>query len=298
MSKTLGVLVMEHVAIGLVENNKVLGPLRVFPERGASIDVLQTMPAETLAEVFCRELAAAAKGEKIHAVGLGIPGIIQRGVIEDSPNLHQLKGFNMQGAIKSALRLGDQPVAVYVFNDADAMAAGIAATRGELNKLIRVWTLGNGIGFGRYPWREGIWEGGHTVVSLDPRENFCACGGRGHLEGIMGNRAMRLRFLDLEPEEVFENARSGDPRCSEFVTLWHRALAAAAASNVHMEGPGKFFITGPNAKFIDIGVLDRILHEMVKMSPLQGSFFELIPTSDSEGVIGAAVNADRLVSGS
>jgi len=33
-------------------------------------------------------------------------------------------------------------------------------------------------------------------------------------------------------------------------------------------------------KFIDIGLLDRLLHEMVKMSPLQGSRFELVPTSD------------------
>jgi glucokinase len=297
MSKTLGVLVMEHISVGLVENNKVLGPIRAYPERGGSLDALQTMPAESLGELIRRELETAAKDEKISAVGLGFPGIIQGGVIEDSPNLHQVKGFNLQAALSASLRFGGEPVPVHVFNDADAMAAGIAATRGELNKLIRVWTLGNGIGFGRYPWRPGIWEGGHTVVTLDPKENFCGCGGRGHLEGIMGTRSMRLRFLDLEPDEVFANARTGDARCSEFVTLWHRALAAAAASNVHMEGPGKFFITGPNAKFIDIGLLDRILHEMVKMSPLQGSFFEVIPTSDEEGVIGAAVNAERMSAG-
>ena len=59
---------------------------------------------------------------------------------------------------------------------------------------------------------EGVWEGGHTVVTLDDKENFCGCGGRGHLEGIMGHRAMRLRFLDMEPEEVFEAAKNG--RCA------------------------------------------------------------------------------------
>jgi len=46
-------------------------------------------------------------------------------------------------------------------------------------------------------------------------------------------------------------------------------------------------------KFIDIALLDRLLHEMVKMSPLQGSRFEVIPTSDEMGIIGAAVNANR-----
>jgi len=77
------------------------------------------------------------------------------------------------------------------------------------------------------------------------------------------------------------------------VMLCHRALTAATATCIHMEGPGTFFITGPDVKFIDIALLDRLLHEMVKMSPLQGSRFEVIPTSDEMGIIGAAVNADR-----
>ena len=99
---------------------------------------------------------------------------------------------------------------VLTLNDADAFAAGIAATRGHLDTLIRVWTLGSGVGFGRYPSADGIWEGGHVVVSLDPKEKYCGCGGIGHLEGIVGRRGMRQRFLDLEPEEVFANAAAGD----------------------------------------------------------------------------------------
>ena len=86
----------------------------------------------------------------------------------------------------------------------------MAATRGQLNKLTRVWTIGNGIGYGRWPYVEGVWEGGHITVTLDPKERFCGCGGVGHLEGIMGYRAMRMRFLDLEPEEVFAHAKQGD----------------------------------------------------------------------------------------
>jgi glucokinase len=128
---------------------------------------------------------------------------------------------------------------VHVANDADAVAAGLAATGGHLDKLTRVWTLGNGIGYGRWPYVEGVWEGGHTVVTLDPKERYCGCGGVGHLEGIMGNRAMRLRFLDLEPEEVFANAKAGRQRCREFVDLWHRALAAGTASFIHLAGPGR-----------------------------------------------------------
>jgi predicted NBD/HSP70 family sugar kinase len=284
---------MEHIAVGLVEGHKVLGPPSIFPEKVQSLDPLQSMPAEGIVDCIRRQVEKVADGEKIEVIGIGFPGIIRDGVVEDSPNFHQAKGFALQAALSAALTGKAAGVRVRLFNDADVMAAGIAATQGKLNALTRVWTLGNGVGFGRFPSSEGIWEGGHSVVTLDPKENFCGCGGRGHLEGILGRRSMRLRFLDLEPEEVFENARTGDARCTEFVTLCHRALTAATATSIHMEGPGTFFITGPDVKFIDIALLDRLLHEMVKMSPLQGSRFEVIPTSDEMGIIGAAVNAER-----
>jgi len=289
MPRSVGVLVMEHIAVGLVQNNKLDGPLTMYPEQGASLDSLQSMPAESIGDCLQQQIIKAARGEKISYIGLGFPGIIRGGVIEDSPNLHQVKGF----ALQAALSARGFTVPIRVFNDADAMAAGIAATRDKLGKLIRVWTLGNGVGFGRYPWSEGIWEGGHSVVTLDPKEKFCGCGGRGHLEGILGHRAMRLRFLDLEPDEIFSNARSGDPRCTDFVKMCHRALAAATATSIHMDGPGQFYITGHNAKFIDTVVLDRYVHDMVKMSPLQGSRFEIVSTSDEVGIIGAALNAER-----
>ena len=109
----------------------------------------------------------------------------------------------------------------------------------------------------------------------------------------MGHRAMRLRFLDMEPEEMFDQARSGDERCGDFVKLWHRALAAATANSIHLDGPGKFFVSGPNARFIQTGVLQLYLQEMVKMSPLQGSTIEVIPTSDEVAIIGAAVSASH-----
>ncbi len=295
MRRTVGVLVMEHIAVGLVEGHKVLGPPNIFPEKVESLDPLQSMPAEGIVDCIRRQVEKVAGGERIEAIGIGFPGIIRNGVVEDSPNFHQAKGFPLQAALSSALSGKTAGPQVRLFNDADVMAAGVAAAQGKLHELTRVWTLGNGVGFGRYPSSEGIWEGGHSVVTLDPKENFCGCGGRGHLEGILGRRSMRLRFLDLEPEEVFENARAGDARCTEFVMLCHRALTAATATSIHMEGPGTFFITGPDVKFIDIALLDRLLHEMVKMSPLQGSRFEVIPTTDEMGIIGAAVNAERAI---
>jgi predicted NBD/HSP70 family sugar kinase len=184
-------------------------------------------------------------------------------------------------------------VPLSIFNDADVMAAGLAATRGHMDRMVRVWTLGTGIGFGRFPILEGIWEAGHAIVSLDPKEQFCGCGGKGHLEGIMGHRAMRLRFMDLEPEEVFQQAEAGEARCVEFVKLWHRALAAATASSIHQTGAGKFFITGFNARFVNLTLVKEYLHEMVKLSPLQAYSLEVVQGGETVATIGAAVNAEH-----
>jgi glucokinase len=286
MGRTVGVLAMEHVAAAVVEGDRIVGAVHVFPEEGGA-DSLRDMPGEEIAETIRRQVLRAAEGGDVVALGVGIPGIILDGVVAESPNLQQLKGLDLQKLLGSAF----PAAAVRIRNDADTVAAGIAATRGELDRVVRVWTLGTGIGFGRYPWVPGMWEGGHAVVTLDPKERFCGCGGAGHLEGIMGHRAMRLRFLDLEPEEVFDGARRGDERCRDFAKLWHRALAGATATSIHFDGPGKFYITGPNARFVDGPLLNTYLHEMVKMSPLQGSFLEVLETSDETAIIGAAVSA-------
>ncbi len=292
MRRAIGVITAEHIATGLVEDQHLAGSLRVFGKDPAA-DSLASVPPTEIAARIVREIQVADMNHEARCVGVALPGIIRDGFVEESPNLRQLKGAHMRDLISNALQQAGVSAPVAVFNDADVMAAGLAATRGLLDQQIRVWTLGNGIGFGVYPWREGIWEGGHITVSLDPREHFCGCGGIGHLEGVMGHRAMRLRFLDLEPDEIFDNARQGDPRCTDFVKLWHRALAAATASSIHMAGPGKFFVCGFNAKYLDVNLLNRYLHEMVKMSPLQGYALEVVSGGDEIGVVGAAVNALR-----
>lgn len=293
MGQTIGVLATRQVAVGVVEDNALTGPIKVFPEGAGNPDALRTMTGDEIAELIGEQVLLCARERQIDGVGVGFPGVIRSGIVEESPNLQQIKGFAFGAALEGVLARGGLKTPVLILNDADAIAAGVAATRGHLEKLIRIWYLGDGVGFGRYPQAEGVWEGGHMVVSLDPKEHYCGCGGVGHLEGIMGHRAMRLRFLDMEPEEVFAAAREGDARCGTFVKRWHRALAAASASTIHLDGPGRFFVMGPNSAHVDLGLVAQYLHEMVKMTPLQGSLFETITSSHDLAIIGAAVNARR-----
>jgi glucokinase len=291
MAHGIGVLVTERIAVAAVSDNEISGALRVDPEDSDSRDTLRGVPAEAIVRRIAGQIRQLGIIEKPAYIGLGMPGIVRNGIVQDSPNLVQFKGVNMQALMTDACGALFGKVPVAVFNDADVMAAGLAAGRGHLDRLIRVWTLGTGIGFGRYPWVDGVWEGGHVVVTLDPKEQFCGCGGKGHLEGIMGYRAMRLRFMDMEPEEIFQQAAAGETRCVEFVKLWHRALAAATATSIHLDGQGKFFVTGPNARFLNLTLLNEYMHEMVKLSPLQSYSVEVVQGGEAVATIGAAVNA-------
>jgi glucokinase len=295
MTTAIGVVITEHIVAGRLQDQRITGnPLR-YPIEADQKDALAALPASELVELLATQIEtlAGAEAEPVDAIGIAVPGIIRHGVVEDSPNLTQLKGMRLADELGRVLSARGIAAPVHIANDADAIAAGVAATRGQLNKLTRVWTIGNGIGYGRWPYVEGVWEGGHTVVSLDPKERFCGCGGVGHLEGIMGYRAMRMRFLDLEPEEIFAQAKQGDQRCREFVDLWHRALAAATASFIHLAGPGRFYFTGHNVGFLDLAILRPHVESMVKMSTLQSFSLEILPEDDQTALLGAGVSAIR-----
>ncbi len=288
MGRSIGVLATGQLWAGIVEDG-ALGTVKMYPGPGEPQIDLKSIPAGEIIAILRDQILALATVGPIESVGAGFPGVIRGGVILESPNLGQVKGLRLAEELRAALKVGGIDVPVVAINDADALAAGIAATHQSMDQLVRVWYLGDGIGYGRHPHNDGVWEAGHMVVTLDPKERYCGCGGVGHLEGIMGHRAMRLRFLDMEPEEVFEAAGQGDPRAGEFFKLWHRALAAGTANSIHLDGPGRFFIAGPNAQYVDVRLLGGFMEEMVKMSPLQGSYFQIVPTSNDMAVIGAAV---------
>ena len=236
MGLRIGVLATNYLWAGAVEATS-LGAVHSYPELGDADRIdLKSLHADEMISAIRELIAKVRQGAPVDSVGAGLPGVIRNGVIEEAPNLGQLKGLAIEARLSEALKADGIDAPVVALNSADALAAGIAATRGAMEKLVRVWSLGDGVGFGRYPRGEGVWEAGHSVVTLDPKERYCGCGGVGHLEGIMGNRAIRLRFLDLEPEEVFLAARNNEDRAVSFARLWHRALAAATARL--LEDPG------------------------------------------------------------
>jgi predicted NBD/HSP70 family sugar kinase len=289
---SIGAVLSKRILAGIVGPEGQLDHIYSYPEDEDYEDALVEMPREHLVAALCDQIVAVAQANSdkpIHGVGVALPGVVRHGIVEDSPNLPQLKGAHVVTELSHMLQEHGIDVPVTAVNDADAAAAGLAQQQGKLDSMIRVWTIGTGIGFGRYPLIDSVGEGGHTVVTLDDRETYCGCGGRGHMEGIMGHRAMRLRFLDMEPEDVFEAADKGDQRCIEFKKLWHKALAAGTASSIHISGAGKFYLTGYNVRFVELPLLNHYVQQMVRLSPLQAFSIEIMPQNLETLVVGAAV---------
>ncbi len=233
-----------------------------------------------------RELIAAVRqGAPVDSRGRRLsrhrPQRRHRGIAQPGP---------VERACPSRRRLGEALKAdgidapVIALNDADALAAGIAATRGVMEKLVRVWYLGDGIGFGRYPRGEGVWEGGHTVVSLDPKERYCGCGGAGHLEGIMGQPRHAPALPRHGAGGGFRRRAGGRPAPAEFrqacgIARWPPPPPPASTWTV----PAASTWPVPTPITSIPRLLGMYLQEMVKMSPLQGSFFEIVPDQPRPG---------------
>src|SRR6202451_1956745 len=132
MPRTVGITTADHIVTGLVEANKLIGNLRVH-EESPDDEPLLSLPPDGIADRFAEEICAAADGQTLDAIGVGLPGIINCGFIEESPNLRQLKGANMQQLLAEALRQHGITAPVYVYNDAEVLAAGLAAAHGHLD---------------------------------------------------------------------------------------------------------------------------------------------------------------------
>src|SRR5437868_15007664 len=92
MRRTIGIMITEHIAAGLVEDGRITGAIRVFPEGELRPDYLLELPAEEIVQQLHRLIELTRQGQEIVAVGVGLPGIIRGGVIEEATALPDIKG--------------------------------------------------------------------------------------------------------------------------------------------------------------------------------------------------------------
>src|ERR1700733_6776889 len=92
MSRTIGIVVSSRIVAGLMEDHKLVGELSRFPANPDDHEALLEHPFESLCRLICDEVMALHPEGQINAIGVALPGIIRGGIVEDAPNLAQLKG--------------------------------------------------------------------------------------------------------------------------------------------------------------------------------------------------------------
>ena len=104
MGRSIGVGMTNDITAGLIENHRLIGELRRYPEDPDELHGLVDLPTEELVDVIC-DLIVALKPEKdaLDAIGIALPGIVRAGVVEDSPNLGQLKGAKISQKVEAVL---------------------------------------------------------------------------------------------------------------------------------------------------------------------------------------------------
>ena len=131
---------------------------------------------------------------KFDAIGLGIPGIIDKesGIITQAPNIAGVSNFPLIDTLKEKI-----DVPIIIENDACAAAVGehwLGSAKGT-NSMIML-TLGTGLG-GGIIINGDLWRGengmageiGHTIVDINGPS--CNCGNNGCLESFVSGEALR-----------------------------------------------------------------------------------------------------------
>lgn len=275
---------------------------------------LQEPVAKGSAELLLSQIETAltslgkdgAEGHPALAVGIGLPGIVDRAASEVrvSPAVPALDGLPIGEQV-----LRRTGMRAFLENDANAAAlaeAWLGAGREAENML--VVTLGTGIGAGLVLGGR-VWAGrsgyagelGH--VQVDASGFPCACGSRGCLETVAGAPGWRRRAeaavagresalggKDLDPKAIVDAARAGDAVAVEVVDGAARALGVGIAAALNLLNLDCVVIGGGVAAAGPF-LLERIVEETRRRTYPQvfgDCTFRPAELGTDAGVVGAA----------
>src|ERR1700694_3763841 len=107
-NRVAGVVAAERIVAGLVAGGEMEPGVQHFPPLEDPDTALTSMPANAVVSVICdqiRTLCQARGVEVVSLAGIGVafPGVIKNGVVEESPNLLQMKGCRLTDSIRNGL---------------------------------------------------------------------------------------------------------------------------------------------------------------------------------------------------
>lgn len=253
-------------------------------------------------------------GGEVEAVGCGIPGPVDEGVLSTPPNL-----ANFDGTVDVAQLLRDAlEVPVALGNDVNVAVLGewLAGAGRDSRNLLGVW-MGTGVGGGLildgrpFSGMSGAaGEFGHTIVRAGGAQ--CGCGRRGCVEAYAGRNAMeatvrRAVEAGAATTSLFEIARDKDK--DRFTSgVWAKALknhddlatrifdeaidavAIGIASAISLLDLDRVVLGGGVAEKLGDDLLERVRTAVAPhcFLSLQGREFAVAELGDFSGIVGAA----------
>lgn len=228
---------------------------RIIAERRIRIDVDRAADAALDAAAdLVSELLAAAKADRdrVVAVGVGLPGPVDRrtGTFGASLILPGWAGLQPVGELERRLGLP-----VEVDNDANLGALGeltYGAGRGESDIVyLKVATgIGAGLVLGGRLHRGATGVAGELGhVTIDPDGELCGCGNRGCLEVAAAAPALLAQLTrahgdDLTVERVLELSAAGDPGARRVLGDAGRAIGGVVGDVVTVVNPRRIIVGG------------------------------------------------------
>jgi glucokinase len=295
--------------IGLDLGGTFLKAARVAPDGTIGRRLREPVSARSADELLS-QLARAVRTLEEHgpvpAVGLGIPGIVERsdGRARGVPNLPAIEGLPVGAELEA--RTGRRAFAV---NDANAAALAeswLGAGRDALSVLLV--TLGTGVG-GGLVFDGALFTGlagyagevGH--IQVEPNGVRCGCDSWGCIETIAGaggwarraeaalaRRPSALAGQVLDPAVIVDAARRGDAVALEVLDGTARALGAGIAAVLNLLNLERVVIGGGVAAAGPI-LIDRIVAEAKQRTfpaVFAGCSFRPATLGSDAGVVGAA----------
>jgi predicted NBD/HSP70 family sugar kinase len=189
---------------------------------------------------LCRRLTDLAT-VRILGIGIGSPGIVNNaGVIEEAPNLGW-RDLDLAARVRA-----EQPVPVFVGNDANAAALGVHTFHEVTGPSLMVITIEHGVGAGLIIGgalvtgdQFAAGEIGHLIVDEDGE--LCACGRRGCLELSISAPHLRERLSRADGGD--RNSILGDAGRSLGVAL-APIVSALNVNDIVLCGPAEL-LDGP-----------------------------------------------------
>jgi glucokinase len=256
------------------------------------------------------------ESKQLIGIGIGIAGAIdmKRGIINESPNIKDLKGFALRDFLEKRISYS-----IAIENDANAFILGegwVGAAKGC--KHYCGITLGTGVGGGIVVAGEILHgvegmagEVGHMVIN--PKGPLCGCGGRGCLEVYAsgtGIRRMALEAIEkgkgkgilkwsggdpqqMTSENIFEAAQSGDVTAKKIFNEMGKSLGLGLVNLIHLFNPEKIVVGGKVSRAWDyfIGSVMEIVQERSMKGPREKLQIVKAECGDDAGMLGAAYSA-------